>query len=87
MIPGFTINWNKILSAVAALGATLVTYFVQEEALRAALILFITTSMGAMSVKAQTMDPQGKQLEEKVKKGDTVYESAKTPVDSGGKAH
>lgn len=82
-LPAFDINWNKALSTIAAFASGVAAYLIQDENLRALVATFITAILGVISVKAQTMDLQGTPLVEKTKKGETVYESAKTKPNDG----
>lgn len=80
MIPSFNIDFNKLLSVFAPLLNGLIAYYVKDSVLEAVLVTAVTGALGAISVKAQTLDPAGAQLQEKIiQKGDTVqYESTQT---------
>lgn len=82
MIPQFNINWNRIISSGLVFLGAVAAYYITAPELRAAIALFVQTLQGAISVKAQTMDPDGKSLAEYISwKGETNYESAKTQPD------
>lgn len=86
-LPTFDINWNKALSTIATFASGLAAYLIQDENLRALVATFITALLGVISVKAQTMDPQGVPLTEKTKKGETVYESTTPKPNDGTKTN
>lgn len=62
-MPDFNIDFNKFFSVIMTLITSLVAYFVTDEGLRAMLVLALNGLMNAVSIKAQTLNPDGSKIE------------------------
>lgn len=66
MMPQFDINGNKLFQGLSIISTAAISYFVEDQNLRAALVLGINTLMGGVSVKAQTLNPDGSKIDKVV---------------------